>query len=249
MANATRRWVLPVHGGPGLVDIPRFTRDLYDTFFAVLTDDALALAFAQNMLGRPPSSEELAALRAEVGEFSQPVAVTRSILAASNVPGADFGPGNLNALSQGYYNNIGLMAWLTKKGVVPATVPAGNEKRPQPRFEGTVNLPPMWFAHSDTWAQWFAEIHDPGPRNWVQSVSTSEVRPPKMVAAQKAGVVLGSIHFDNIAEVQRLLELLRTPKWPEDVLGSLDRSQVGKGPGAVRAGMRAVPHPVGASSQ
>jgi hypothetical protein len=63
-------------------------------------------------------------------------------------------------------------------------------------------------------AQWFAEIHHPGPRNWVQSVSTSEVRPPKMVTALKAQVVLASIHFDNITQIQRSLEALRTPKWP-----------------------------------
>ena len=153
--------------------------------------------------------------------------MTRSILDAWTIQQPSFGPGNLNALSQGYYNNIGLIASLTKKGLMPP----GADGQPRPRFEGNVNLPPMWFAHADTWAQWFAEIHDPGVRNWVQSASTSEVRPPKMVTALKSGVLLASIHFDNIGEIQRLLELLRTPKWPEDVLGRLDRSKVDEGRG------------------
>lgn len=218
-------YVLAVHGGPGLVDIQRFKNDLYDAIFVLLKDDKLAGEFAQGVLGRAASADDLVALRIEIREFTEPVAVTRSLLAQWKIPPADFGPGNLNALSQGNYNNVGLYAWLTKKGLAtPSTDPPA-----QPRFEGSVNLPPMWFAHADTWAQWFAEIHDPGPRNWVQSVSTSEVRPPKMAAALKSAVIVASIHFENIAEIQRSLELLRTPKWPEAVLGSLDRAKVEEG--------------------
>jgi mono/diheme cytochrome c family protein len=226
-SGAAVTWVLPVHGGPGLADFSRFKGDLYDALLAVLESDDLARQLAQGVLGRAPSADDVTAIRDEIREFSEPVVTTRSILEAWDIPQPSFGPGNLNALSQGYYNNVGLMASLTKKGLVPAS----SGPQPRPRFEGSVNLPPMWFAHADTWAQWFAEIHHPGPRNWVQAVSTSEVRPPKMVAALKSGVLLASIHFDNIAEIQRSLELLRTPKWPEDVLGPLDRAKVAEGRG------------------
>jgi hypothetical protein len=221
----TATWLLPVYGGPGLVDFQRFNRDLYDVIFTLLENDTLGREFAQGVLGRAPGADDLLALRHEIREFTEPVAVTRSILNQWKIPAADFGPGNLNALSQGNYNNIGLFAWLTKKGLVPPST----DPPAKPRFEGSVNLPPMWFAHADTWAQWFVEIHDPGPRNWVQSASTSPVRPPKMVAALKGAVVLASIHFDNIAEIQRSLELLRTPKWPEAVFGNLDRGKVDEG--------------------
>jgi cytochrome c5 len=224
-ASGQAGWILPVYGGPGLVDFQRFNRDFYDAIFALLDNDKLAGAFAQGVLGRAPGADDLAALRKEIRDFSEPVAVTRSILSDWKIPAADFGPGNLNALSQGNYNNLGLFASLGKKGLVaPSTDPPA-----KPRFEGSVNLPPLWFAHADTWAQWFAEIHDPGPRNWIQSVSSSAVRPPKMVASLKGAVVLASIHFDNIAQIQRSLELLRTPKWPEAVFGSLDRAKVEEG--------------------
>jgi cytochrome c5 len=218
-------WIMPVYGGPALVDFQRFTRDLYDAFFAVLDNDRLAREFAQGVLARSPGADDVAALRQEIREFAEPVGVTRAILSELKIPAVEFGPGNLNALSQGNYNNLGLMAFLTKQGFVPPN----NDPRPAPRFEGGANLPPMWFAHADNWAQWFAEIHHPGSRNWVQSVSTSEVRPPKMVAALKAGVVLASIHFDNITQIQQSLEALRTPKWPEAVFGGLDRTRVETG--------------------
>lgn len=226
-AKAGDTWVLPVHGGPALIDFPRFTRDLYDAFFALLDNDQLAQRFAQGVLGRAPSPEDITALRNEVREFTEPIAITRAILADLKIPPADFGPGNLNALTQGNYNNVGLGAWLVKKGYVPAS----SDPPSTPGFEGGANLPPMWFAHADTWAQWFAEIHDPGPRNWIQSVSSSQVRPPKMAAALKQAVVMASVDFDSIGQIQRSLELLRTPKWPEAVLGNLDRARVEEGRG------------------
>ena len=140
-ANST--YVLPVHGGPGLVDIQKFKNDLYDAIFALLQDDKRAGEFAQSVLNRAASPDNLAALRNEIREFTEPVAVTRSLLTEWKIPPADFGPGNLNALTQGNYNNIGLYVWLTKKGLAP---PDPNPPA-QPRFEGSVNLPPMWFAH------------------------------------------------------------------------------------------------------
>jgi mono/diheme cytochrome c family protein len=218
-------WAIAVHGGPGLIDFPRFKKDLFDAILALLDHDDLMQAFGQRMLGRAPSADEVAAWRAEIREFTGPVVTARTLMQDWHVAPADFGPGNLNALTQGNYNNVGLGAWLATKGYRDA-----NAAPPlQPRFEGAANYPPMWFAPSDTWAQWFVEIHHPGPRNWVQSVSTSEVRPPRMIEHLQRGSILGSIHFDNIARVQRSLELLRTPKWPADVFGPLDARLVEQG--------------------
>ena len=221
----TAVWEIPVHGGPSLVDLPRFKQDLYDAFFALLVDDGLVIRFGLGLLGHAPSADEIKSLRGEIKEFTGPVALGRSLTIQWQIKPADFGPGNLNALTQGNYNNVGLGAWLGLKGLSSP----GSAAPLRPGFEGAVNYPPMWFAHGDTWAQWFAEIHHPGARNWVQSVSSSEVRPPKMIESQKAAVVLGSIHFENIAEIQHSLELLRTPKWPAQVFGTLDPLQVEKG--------------------
>lgn len=218
-------WAIAVHGGPSLIDFPRFKQDLFDALLALLDNDDLMQRFGQRMLGRAPRADEIASWRTEIREFTGPVVMGRSLMHKWQVAPADFGPGNLNALTQGNYNNVALGAWLATKGYSqPNAAPAL-----QPRFEGAANYPPMWFAPSDNWAQWFVEIHHPGPRNWVQSVSTSEVRPPRMIERQQGAVVLGSIHFENIAEIQHSLELLRTPKWPADVFGPLDARLVAQG--------------------
>ena len=216
---------IAVHGGPSLIDFPRFKQDLFDAILALLDNDDLMQRFGQRMLGRAPSAAEAASWRAEIREFTGPVVMSRALMQKWQVAQADFGPGNLNALTQGNYNNVGLGAWLATKGYGQPNAAAPL----QPRFEGAANYPPMWFSPSDTWAQWFVEIHHPGPRNWVQSVSTSEVRPPKMIERLQGAVVLGSIHFDNIARIQRSLELLRTPKWPADLFGPLDARLVEQG--------------------
>ena len=218
-------WLLQVHGGPSLVEYSRFKNDLFGAFLAVVSDDDLARRFAQGVFGKEPQADDIAALRGEIREFMGPVLMGQEVMKDGNVADVDSGPGNLDALSQGYYNNVGLTGWLQQKGLVPPsdTLPSF------PRMEGVSNYPPMWFSPHDTWAQWFAEIHHPGPRNWIMAVSTSEVRPPKMIAAQKQAVTVATVHFDNIAEIQQSLEVLRTPKWPEDVLGPIDHAAAERG--------------------
>jgi hypothetical protein len=44
------------------------------------------------VLGRAPGADDLAALRSEVREFSEPIAITRSVLTGLKIPPADFGP-------------------------------------------------------------------------------------------------------------------------------------------------------------
>jgi hypothetical protein len=88
-------FILPVHGGPALVDFSRFKSDFYDAFFFLLKDDNAAGDFARRVLGRAPNAQDIAALREEIGEFTGPVAATLAVIRASNVPAADFGPGNL----------------------------------------------------------------------------------------------------------------------------------------------------------
>ncbi len=216
---------LPVHGGPSLVNLPAFNNDFYAAFAILLNDDAAMASYAADVLGKPADAEAIAGLRQEIRDLLGPVQATRQVIEAMGAGQADFGPGNLNALSQGNYNNAGLKAWLISKGLIE---PSG--ETPQPiSFEGAVNFPPVWFSPRDDWAQWFAEIHHPGSRNWVQSVSTSSVRPPKQAAALKERAIVASVDFDGIEAIQEGLNKLRTPRWPESFFGALNPQLVSQG--------------------
>ncbi|ACK72078.1 hypothetical protein PCC7424_3697 [Gloeothece citriformis PCC 7424] len=227
-SGSTSTSILPVHGGPSLVDFPRFSKDFYDSFFTLLKDDVLMTTFATDVLKKTPEPEDIDNLRNEIRTFTGPLVATNEIIEEMQISPADFGPGNLNALTQGYYNNVGLGAWL-KRQQPTATKTSGGSTPLRIEFEGTVNYPPMWFAYRDNWAQWFAEIHHLGQRSWIQSVSTSPVRPPKMIEAFKEGSFLTSIDFNNIETIQNLLQRLRPPKWPEQTLGKLKPKLVTKG--------------------
>ncbi len=220
-------WNLSIHGGPALVDIPRFKSDLYSTFLKLSEDESLFKQFATNLLGHEPSNEDTKSIKQELADFLGPVVTTRGIIKSAGVQVTEPGPGNLNALTQGYYNNLGLMGWLARKGLVQPD--SSTPSRPMPAFEGADNFPPVWFAWSDNWAQWFVEIHHPGPRNWVQAISSSEVRPPKMIESLKQASVFATIHFENISAIQSAIEKLRTPKWPEQIFGSLDSKKMAHG--------------------
>jgi hypothetical protein len=109
--------------------------------------------FATDVLQRTPEQGDIDSLRQEIREITGPVNATNAIIDKVEVERADFGFGNLNALTQGNYNNVGLSAWLVKKGLMqPSDTPL-----PKIQFEGAVNYPPTWFAVRDTWAQWFAD--------------------------------------------------------------------------------------------
>jgi hypothetical protein len=216
---------LPVYAGPSLIDLPSFLNDFYGAFEAILEDDALAKVFAKGVLGHDPEDRELDALRKEVKELITPVLLWRKMVEEAKVPVAKFGPGNLNALTQGNLNGAGLVKWMLQKGVeLPPTPPPT-----VPRFEGTVNFPPLWYAFNDDWAQWFVKIHHSGTRNWIQAVASSAIRPPKMVEGLGAKAIIATVNFDNIERIQSSLERLRTPKWPEQVFGELDAKRIAKG--------------------
>jgi mono/diheme cytochrome c family protein len=216
---------ISVYAGPSLIDLPRFIQDLYDGFEAIIEDDDLAQKFAEDLGDKEVSAEDVKALRAEIAEFIAPVRLWRGMIKKAKLPAVDFGPGNLNALSQGNLHEAGLAAWLKGQGVeLPNLTPT-----PPPRFEGTVNYPPLWFGAQDDWAQWFVKIHHTGARNWIQAVASSAVRPPKMVKSLGVKAVVATVDFENIARIQASLERLRTPKWPAHVFGELDSGRVAKG--------------------
>ena len=220
---------LAVHGGPGLVDIAAFSKDFYDAFDALRHDDKSMARFAADVLQHPATIAEIESLKGEISDFLEPVLLSRELIKANNITASSGGPGNLNALSQGYYNNIALQRWLASRQLLAATP----DSRPAPLLPvglaGAVSFPPVWFSPDDDWAQWFAEIDHPGLRNWLQAVSTSPVRPPQLAAELRQASLLATIDFDGIDAIQDGLDRLRTPLWPQQIFGRLQPARLEAG--------------------
>jgi len=60
---------IPVHGGPGLVNLPAFDADFYAAFEALLADDAAMARYAAEVLSTPADPEAIAGLRQEIQDL------------------------------------------------------------------------------------------------------------------------------------------------------------------------------------
>ena len=98
--------------------------------------------------------------------------------------------------------------------------------------DGPVNFPPVWDASWMDWVQYNGSIQQPMGRNVGEALG---VRSRINLLGYPGVQFQNTVHVDNLHEIELLLggaELgtgVRSPKWPEDILGKIDRGAVGKG--------------------
>jgi hypothetical protein len=105
----------------------------------------------------------------------------------------------------------GMFAPLTYKNVNPNS--------------GPVSYPPLWYTHDFDWVQSVAAIRQPLGRNVTESWGVSvrvELKDPDRRFA--------STHrIDDLFWVETLISTLQAPKWPEQILGPIDRARAERG--------------------
>ena len=98
--------------------------------------------------------------------------------------------------------------------------------------DGPVNFPFLWNIWKFDWVQYGASVSQPMARNVGESMGTGAVfklvddygRP--IPAAERYRT---SISFDNLARIESNLQTLTPPRWPEDLLGPVDRARAARG--------------------
>jgi RoxA-like, cytochrome c-like len=93
------------------------------------------------------------------------------------------------------------------------------------RNSGPVSFPPLWYTHDFDWVQSPAAIRQPLGRNVTEAWGVSvhvELNDPATRFASTARI-------DNMFWVETLLSTLRAPKWPEAILGPIDRQRAERG--------------------
>lgn len=99
------------------------------------------------------------------------------------------------------------------------------DRRNVNRNSGPVSFPPLWFTHDFDWVQSPAAIRQPLGRNVTEAWGVSvhvELKDPSRRFASTARI-------ENMFWIETLLSTLHPPKWPEAVLGSIDRARVDRG--------------------
>jgi hypothetical protein len=98
--------------------------------------------------------------------------------------------------------------------------------------DGPVNFPPVWDASWMDWVQYNGSIQQPMGRNVGEALG---VRSRINLLGYPGEQFQNTIHVDNLREIELLLggaELgmgVWSPKWPEDILGKIDRGTAAKG--------------------
>lgn len=90
---------------------------------------------------------------------------------------------------------------------------------------GSVSYPPLWYTHDFDWVQSPAAIRQPMGRNVTEAWGVNV-----MVELNDPAKRFGSTaELDNMFWMESLLSVLRPPKWPEKILGSIDAVRVERG--------------------
>jgi mono/diheme cytochrome c family protein len=90
-----------------------------------------------------------------------------------------------------------------------------------------VSLPPLWGTNEFDWVQYNASIRQPLARNVLSVLARNSDL--VTVATPERALFDSSVELDSLVKAERLVQKLRAPKWPSEVLGKIDRAKASRG--------------------
>lgn len=214
---------LRIDGAPSLADFQGFTGQTLAGLTATDADEAKFLRFAKAVLGAVDGEAARSQLRAELRQ----VIAWESLLRSRNGDDIQYGYGRLDA--QGHIlNKVSLVVAASSQFRFPSDAPA--------------SYPYIWNAPQHDFVQW----NGLAPNQYEYTLRPG-FKTNIGALARNAGEVIGvfahidssnpdwiggyrsSIRVENLIDIERRLGKLRSPKWPEDVLGKIDTNLAERG--------------------
>ena len=124
-----------------------------------------------------------------------------------------WGPGRIDA-----FNLISTRMLATETGI------AENWSSPM----APVKPPFVWNAPQGSWTQWAGSIQDPIGRNHGETLGVFLPMDFRSKTPQE-GLFETPAMLPNLNRIEHLLDRLAPPKWPEEVLGKIDRQKAAQG--------------------
>jgi mono/diheme cytochrome c family protein len=124
-----------------------------------------------------------------------------------------WGPGRIDA-----FNLINSRMLATETGI------AENWSSPL----APVKPPFVWNAPQGTWTQWSGTIQDPIGRNHGETLGVFLSMDFRSKTPEE-GLFTSGAQLRNLNQIEHLLDRLAPPKWPEEVLGKVDRQKAAQG--------------------
>lgn len=207
-----------IEGGPSHIDIDTFVEQLVGSITDVLTDRQGA---KQRFLARVKASPaDLSTGLPCFGEVLQAADKFNQIVGANSGDTAN-GAGRLDAhgagLNQLLAGPFRLMSDKTDIG----------ETRNYAHLTAPVRYPALWDTPRFSWVLYNGSIRQPLTRSLVEALGV--LAPIKHDATMITPDVTHGIQMENVVWGQRALMDLRSPRWPESILGAPDQKQVARG--------------------
>jgi uncharacterized protein (DUF2235 family) len=204
-----------IDAGPSLIDLQKFTEALGFAVTWTYYDPFRFRRFAYRVLGPNHSHADRVVLR-EALKYYLDTSFTEFKANRHLFPTPE-GYGRTDALAR-----IGNFVFGTEL----------NNDKNLVTGDGPVNFPPVWDASWMDWVQYNGSIQQPMGRNVGEALG---VRSRINLLGYPGEQFQNTIHVDNLHEIELLLGGAEpgagvwSPKWPEDILGKIDRGAAGKG--------------------
>jgi RoxA-like, cytochrome c-like len=189
-------------------DFMSYVNAFDDAMQATLTDASKFDRLATRL--QASSAEAKTALRKRFETEAARVHSYRTVTLATPVI---WGPGRIDA-----FNLITSRMLATETGI------GENWSAPM----APVKPPFVWNAPQGSWTQWAASVQDPLPRNHGETLGVFASMDFRS-KSPKDGLFDTSAQIANLQKIEHLLDRLAPPKWPEEVLGKIDRKKAAQG--------------------
>lgn len=203
---------LRIDGGPAMHDLNGLLEEMIKALIATETslNPAKFTRFARKVLGDRYNLLRRARLKVEVGRVLAGLVFPKIFNGRNLYPTVE-GFGRLDALGRGGNSVLG-----TNMGIRDNLVVAN----------GPVGFPHLWGTWAFDWVQWNGSIQQPMARNIAQALGVST---PVTLKGRTADLFKSEVNIQNLALLEGKLQKLTPPRWPEEVLGQIDRDKASRG--------------------
>jgi hypothetical protein len=205
---------LLIEGGPAQNDIETFRESLAQAVAVIGSNPDKAQRFVGRILAQQPdlSAADVQASLQCFGQVNRARArFEQEARAAATEDPTPSGYARLDALGRGgnflFAESLGIVA-----NYKPTTAP--------------VSYPALWDTAYFDWVLYNNSVRQPLARNVVEALG---VGAPIDLSTLNAPVLQHHVRMDNLVDIQLWLQDLKSPKWPEGVLGEIDQDLAARG--------------------
>jgi hypothetical protein len=202
---------LRIDGGPSMNNLNGFFKEMFDGILRTSINIAKFERFAQKVLGEKNSFGERKRLREEMAKSL--VSTFAKVLQGKlkHLYPTEEGFGRLDALGRG--GNLVLATAIgDERNLVVGNAP--------------VSFPHLWGTPFFDWVQWNGSIQQPMARNIGEALG---VNTPITLKGDTADIFKSAVKVENLHLLEQLLQKLQPPRWPEELLGQIDRGKAATG--------------------